>query len=415
MSMDKSEGRTKQFHAKALAKQQAERTAELDKLAARPDYRRELAYFLELFRGDLSLSAVAQRVGRPVAAVLCVHAPLELFHAFGVHPFKVFSGSHAAGQAAAPHLPPLTCPVLRSVLGALQWESPPNCSWIVPTSCDWVVKIPEMARLSGALADRSIYWMELPRLKNSQRAGARWYSEVVALSDFLAQSVGRKGSSKALSESIEIFKAARQSLNRLIALRRAGMVPALWFFLIANAFFLDSVENWTAALEKALPGFKQSALTGGRIFLAGSPIFFPNFKLLHLLEKAGLVVTGDDLCSSERIFPVNIAVNDPSREGLLNALAESYHQGCLCPTFGDSEHRINNIREALPDADFLGLVFHVLKGCHPFDLESFVMEAPLKEAGLRFLRVESDYGTEDVQNLLTRLEAFRKTLGDRVP
>jgi benzoyl-CoA reductase/2-hydroxyglutaryl-CoA dehydratase subunit BcrC/BadD/HgdB len=67
--------------------------------------------------------------------------------------------------------------------------------------------------------------------------------------------------------------------------------------------------------------------------------------------------------------------------------------------------------EALPGTEFKGVVFHVLKGCHPYDLESFGLEMPLKEAGLRFLRVETDYTSEDVQNILTRLEAFSRTLG----
>jgi benzoyl-CoA reductase/2-hydroxyglutaryl-CoA dehydratase subunit BcrC/BadD/HgdB len=93
-------------------------------------------------------------------------------------------------------------------------------------------------------------------------------------------------------------------------------------------------------------------------------------------------------------------------------LAESYHQGCLCPTFGDNERRANNIWEALPDAGFGGLVFHVLKGCHPYDLESLALEEPLKKGGLRFLRIETDYAAEDSQNILTRLEAFGRTLGD---
>jgi benzoyl-CoA reductase/2-hydroxyglutaryl-CoA dehydratase subunit BcrC/BadD/HgdB len=301
--------------------------------------------------------------------------------------------------------------MLRSVLGALELEPPPDCPWVIPTSCDWVVKFREMASMNNTLADSQVYWMELPHLKDSPRARDRWYSEIVALCDFLSQSCGCKLSRKALAKSIEAFQAARRSFSRLIALRRSGQVPAPWFSLIANSFFLDRVENWTSALEKTLPGFAQTPPPRGRIFLAGSPIFFPNFKLLHLLEDAGLYVVGDDLCSSERIFPINVAINDTSREGLLGALAESYHQACLCPTFGDSEHRINNIREALPDGGFKGLVFHVLKGCHPYDMDSFILETPLKDAGLRFLRVETDYANEDTQNILTRLEAFRRTLG----
>jgi benzoyl-CoA reductase/2-hydroxyglutaryl-CoA dehydratase subunit BcrC/BadD/HgdB len=409
MSNGKPDSRAMRVRAKALEKERAERSAELDRLAARPDYRPELAYFLDAFRGDLSFPAVARRLERPIAAILCVQAPLELFHAFGFHPMKIFSGSHAAGQITAPRLPALACPMLKSALGALELAERADCPWIIPTSCDWVVKFVEMARLNDIVAG-PIHWLELPRLKDSPRARARWFSEVAELSGFLSRSSGRALSRKALLQSLELFQAARQSFSRLIALRRAGLVPAPWFFLIAASFFLDRVENWTAAVEKALPAFDHSAPGWGRIFLAGSPVFFPNFKLLHLLQEAGLLVIGDDLCSSERIFPANVAVGDPSLEGLLDALAEGYRQGCLCPVFGDNERRINNIWEARGNAAFTGLVFHVLKGCHPYDLGSFVLEDPLKEAGLRFLRVESDYTAEDAQNILARLEAFRRTL-----
>jgi len=420
------DNRTARFRAKTLEKQRAETVAELAWLETRSDYRPEFAYFLDLFRGDISLATVAQRAGRPAATVLCVQAPLEIFHACGFHPFKIFSGSQAAGQIAASRLPTLVCPMLRSVLGALETETQPadkaagDFPWIIPTTCDWVVKFPEMAQPGTKAVGKCMHWMELPRLKDSERAGDRWFGEVRALGDFLSRAGGRALNRKTLMQSIDVFKEARQSFSRLIDLRRAGLVPGPWFFLITGSFFLDSVENWTAAVEKTLPCFGQTATAGApeggpkgvRIFLAGSPIFFPNFKMPGLMEEAGLLITADDLCSSERIFPANVTVDDPSKDGLLQALAESYHRGCLCPTFGDNDRRINNIKGALPGAGFKGVVFHVLKGCHPYDLESFSLETPLKEAGLRFLRVETDYAVEDSQNILTRLEAFRRTMGE---
>ena len=411
MTVATSGDRMARFHAKTLEKQQAETAAVLAALEARGDYRPAFAYFIDLFRGGTSLPDVARRVGKLAAGVLCVQAPPELFHACGIHPYKIFSGSHAAGQVAAPRLPALTCPMLRSALGALEREQHTDFPWVIPATCDWVVKFSEMARLDK----NRVHLMELPRLKDTQRGRERWFSEVAALGDFLGRLGGRAPNRKSLLESIAVFKTARQCFGRLVAMRRAGLVPGPWFFLIANAFFLDTVENWTSAVENALPCFKQTAPEGERIFLAGSPVFFPNFKLPHLLEEAGLLPVGDDLCSSERIFPENVAVGDPSKEGLLRALAESYHQGCLCPVFGDNERRINNINGALADARFKGIVFHVLKGCHPYDLESFSMEAPLKDAGLRFLRVETDYSGEDSQNIVTRLEAFRNTLKEVKP
>ena len=412
MKTEETSERVNRFHEKILEKQNMEIAAELDELTAGPNYCPEFSYFLELFRGGISISAAAQRTGMPVAALLCVQTPLELVHAHGFHPFKIFSGSFATGQITAPHLPVLACPMLRSALGALEQEKQTDCPWIMPTTCDWVVQFNEIARLGGVAINGPVHRMELPCIKDSPRAHDRWLDEVKALSNFLVKSGGRRLNRKVLQKSIEIFGAARQCFARLIDLRRAGLVPCKWFFIITGSFFLDRIENWTAAVEKTLPIFRQNTTKGKRIFLAGSPIFFPNFKLPQLLEEAGLWVTGDDLCSSERIFPVNLAVSDPSEEGLLCALAETYHQGCLCPVFGDNERRINNIHAALPSANFKGLIFHILKGCHPYDLESFQLEEQIKEAGLRFLKVETDYTAEDSQNILTRLEAFGRTLGE---
>jgi benzoyl-CoA reductase/2-hydroxyglutaryl-CoA dehydratase subunit BcrC/BadD/HgdB len=257
--------------------------------------------------------------------------------------------------------------------------------------------------------------MELPHLKDSPRARERWFNEVTALGEFLAQVSGRRLDRRKLLNSLGIYQAARQSLSRLIALRRAGRVPGPWFLLMAGAFFLDRAENWTAAVERVMAALgptapEAPAARGGRVFLAGSPIYFPNFKLPRLLEEAGLIVTADDLCSSERIFPAHVPVGDPSVSGLWRALAESYHLACLCPTFGDNERRVNNILGTIPDSGIKGVIFHVLKGCHPYDLESLSLEGPLKGAGLRFLKVETDYAAEDSRNILTRLEAFRRTL-----
>jgi len=304
--------------------------------------------------------------------------------------------------------------MLKAALGALELETAAGSAhpWVMPTTCDWVVKFREMMGLCGLDLSTPLYWLELPRLKNSARARDRWLTEVVGLKDFLAGLSGRTPTRRMLLDTLTTFQRARQSFSRLIEARRAGRVPAVWFFLIANSFFLDRIERWTAALEAALPTFQTQAGAAGLVFLAGSPIYFPNFKLLHLLEAAGLAVAGDDLCSSERLFPAQVAVDDPTDFGLLRALAESYHQGCQCPTFGDNERRLNTVRGAVLGTAIKGVVFHVLKGCHPYDLESLALEESLKRAGLKFIKLETDYTAEDGRTLLTRLEAFGNNLGN---
>ncbi|MDR1045567.1 MAG: 2-hydroxyacyl-CoA dehydratase family protein [Candidatus Adiutrix sp.] len=391
---------------------------EISLLRQRKDYFPELDYFLDLLSAGQSSSVIAGRVGRPVAALLCLQAPLELFQAYGLHPFKVFGGSQAASRLSSPSLPAVMCPMLRSALGLLQLDSASAgdsggfAAWVLPTTCDWAVKFMEMMANCGQENRRPVHRLELPHLKDRDESQGRWLEEIYGLRNFLGELTGRKKPDRgALARSMAVYQKAWQVFTELTMLKRAGRLSGPWSVVISNSFFFDDVQKWMAAVEATLPKFRERpAAAGPEVYLAGSPVFFPNLKIMHLLEDAGLKVVMDDLCSSERLFPGAVFFDDPSEHGLLKALAQRYHQGCLCPSFADNDRRINNIISPSHKALYRGVVFQVLKGCHPFDLESMTLERRLKDEGLKFIKVETDYTSEDSQNLLTRLEAYRRTL-----
>jgi benzoyl-CoA reductase/2-hydroxyglutaryl-CoA dehydratase subunit BcrC/BadD/HgdB len=410
-------------------KTRTEAKKELAFLRSRKDMLPEYGYFLELLEGGLSPEALTRRTGRPLISLLCIQAPLELIHAAGYLPFKLFSGSISAASLATAGLPALMCPMLRSLLGLFMLGQEPG-TWILPTTCDWIVKFPEMLRLKNK--QPRIHWVELPHLKETPRGEGLWQEEIFRMKAFLEAETKRKITRKALRDSILVYNRAWEALTLLEERRSAGRIPFPWFLAVTNAFFLDSPERWTAgvhALVKALAGDTEGAGKPGetgaaraegavRVFIAGSPIFFPGWKLPHLLEEAGLDVFCDDLCSSGRIFPGNVGLSDESVEGMTAALAERYHHGCLCPTFADNDRRVNNIlalsgsggQAVSAQRNYRGVIYHVLKGCHPCDIESYSLEGALKARGFRFLRLETDYTAEDSRNLLTRLEAFKQTL-----
>jgi benzoyl-CoA reductase/2-hydroxyglutaryl-CoA dehydratase subunit BcrC/BadD/HgdB len=415
VSQEDREGRLKR---KILERFEDEAAQEAKALKSRPDCVPELEYFVDLLAAGRDPATISERVGRPVVALMCLQAPLELFHAFGLQPFKVFGGTMVAQRLSAPQLPAIMCPMLRSALGELQLDLCGNngvkfLAWVAPTTCDWVVKIQDMMEVCGIAESPPFYRLELPHLKDRDESQDRWLEEIYLLKGFLAQIAGKKKLKRQdLANSMRIYQKTWHSFSKLIDLKRMGQVPLIWFMAISNSFFFDDVERWSAALEKALPVFGERKQNGPGIFLAGSPIFFPNLKMLHLLEEAGLNVVMDDLCSSERIFPGAVYFDDVSEHGLLKALAQRYHQGCLCPTFSDNDRRINNIIAPAHKDLYQGVVFHVLKGCHPFDLESLTLEARLKDQGFKFIKLETDYTSEDSQTLLTRLEAYRSTLAN---
>lgn len=381
------------------------------RLRERADFVDAYDYFLRLAEEPFSAAALRERVDAPLAGLFCLQAPLEIFLALGLHPVRLCAGSQIAQQAAAASLPVLMCPMLKSFVGhTLLYENAFRTfqTVVLPTTCDWVVKIPEI--MGEDLS--ALHYMELPHYKDTEKARTVWCDEVFSLVAALEEKTGRKLTVSALRGAVATMMETWALWGALLDLRRSGVLPGIWYLLLANTFMLDRLDVWVENLRRVLNALadRPAAPFSAGIFMAGSPIVFPNFKMLEIIEQAGMAPIADDLCTSERIFPGGVAFGDTSRDGLLRALSERYHTACICPTFIDNDRRVNNIFLAAETSPIRGVVYHLLKGCHPYDIEAITIERRLRESGLKFIKIETDYGREDSQNIATRLEAFRQTL-----
>jgi benzoyl-CoA reductase/2-hydroxyglutaryl-CoA dehydratase subunit BcrC/BadD/HgdB len=402
--------RLKRLKLKTAEKREQETRAEIERLRARADWRPELEPFAA--RLELGPPAALAELGRPVMAVMCLTVPLELVAAHGFHPYRLQSGHFSVEGLSAPRLPTVMCPMLRSTLGSLMIDGLPWAGAVFPTMCDWVVRIGDLLGLCG-LQPTEVHRLETPHVKTCLESRERWRSELARLDAFLGRLSGRKLERRRLAEIVAVHQRAFEMFSRLIDLKRDGRLAQIWFSAVAAAFFLQTPEKWTADARTLVETLSREPLPTAerpKIFLAGSPIFFPNFKLLRLLEETGLDAVVDDLCSSERLLAGPVRFGDKSLHGLTTALAQRYFLGCLCPTFADNELRINAVVSPERQKLHRGAIFHVLKGCHCYELESLALEDRIKQAGLRFLRLETDYSQEDWATLSTRLEAFRSSL-----
>ncbi len=376
----------------------------------RSDYTPSLAPFFEVLKQSLFPARFFKKQDKPLVMSLCIQAPMELFHAAGVQVFKLACGSHAARNLAPFHLPALTCPMIKSIAGVLQSDSELDLrrlALVVPTTCDWVVKFSE---LIGICNKSDIHFLELPHLREDEGASRRFLAEIQQLKQWLEKITHKPIRTRTLVQSIGRYAEAWAQLNRLIEMKRAQKVPALHFAVMANALPCQDIDRWIVDVRAYIRGIEPAHRTDTPVFLTGSPIVFPNYKLLNLIESAGMAVVADDICSLERAFPGAAAYEDPSEYALLNALAQRNHKACICPTFADNHRRVSAMLNILGKHKIKGIIFHVLKGCHPFDMEAGLLETRLKQSGYRFLKIETDYVREDEQNIVTRLEAFRRTL-----
>ena len=379
-------------------------------LRARDDFSKEFEYFLEVLCLTISPRKFKERFPLSCVGLYCIQVPWELFDAFGLHPFRLCSGSAALQRFSSAFLPVLACPVIKSCLGSFSLnQSLENlCDIIVlPTTCDWNVKLPEMA----GSRKKPFYIMELPHTKESERGQKRWLEEIYELKRILQRHSGRRVGRRQLLMSISKYMQAWRTFGQLAQLRRKRIISGTWSIVLANAFMLDNVEAWTERVNQIIKNCSRAQEKDNpSVFLAGSPVFFPYLKISELIEEAGMFISADELCTSERNLVSATVYDESSEYGLLKALAERYQLSCSCPTFIENDHRVKNILTTMRAYNIKGVVYHLLKGCHPYDIESFRFEKAIKENGFHFIKIETDYSREDRENILCRLEAFRETL-----
>ena len=106
----------------------------------------------------------------------------------------------------------------------------------------------------------------------------------------------------------------------------------------------------------------------------------------------------------------SVVYDEVTEYSLLRALADRSFLSCKCPVYSDNDRRLNNMINTMRINNIRGIIYHSLKGCHPYEADSFYFEKRLKDEGFRFLKIETDFSKEDRPNILTRLEAFRETL-----
>jgi len=150
-----------------------------------------------------------------------------------------------------------------------------------------------------------------------------------------------------------------------------------------------------------------------RLLVTGSPVIFPNMKILTLIEESGGIVAIDDLCSSVRYIYDEVAVDERNMFDMMRAIADRYLFPCMCPIFTPSDDRITRILDLIEEFNIDGVIYHVLVGCHLFDFEFPRIMKELSKIDVPVLRIETDYSPEDVEQMRTRIEAFIETVREK--
>lgn len=349
----------------------------------------------------------------------CVYAPEELVLAVGGIPFGLCSGTEVAPDEVEKHIPRNTCALIKGLIGFKLADKCPYMQVadliVGETTCDGKKKAYETL---AEIAPNQVYVMELPHTKSAE-AKALWLSEIKRFAAKVEEVSGRTITLEGLRKAYEMTNARRRALQRLLALRSATPSPisGLDSLLINQLSTSDDMVRFTAAVNTLCDELEERVKAGvgvgqpgaRRVIVGGSPMAMPNWKVPGIIENAGAVIVGEESCTGVRAFRDLLGTS-------FNTLDEGYavladrHMKIDCACFTPNTERMDNVVNMAKDQQADGIVHYALQFCTPFTMEAFKIKKAADKVDMPFLKIETDYGKEDVGQLKTRVEAFVEML-----
>ncbi|MDQ7824177.1 MAG: double-cubane-cluster-containing anaerobic reductase [Candidatus Eremiobacteraeota bacterium] len=353
-----------------------------------------------------------RKEGFPIIGYYCYYAPLELIWALKAIPTVLCTSSNKPISAAEAMLPPSVCPLIKSNYGSIITDSCPlyglSEAVIAETTCDGKKKMYEL------IGERKpMFILELTQKPDDEEAFDHWLLQVKKMAAFLEETFKRPISAEALEEAIKEANKRRKLIVKIFEFARHNppyiQLAEINEFLPmvssacgdeALAFLETMIEKLTLRMEKGTPAADRKA---PRVMLTGCPIAGDSEKIIRVLEQAGAAVVMQESCSGikPQLQLVNEDTGDP-----LTAIARRYFE-LPCSVMTPNRRRLavidRLIGEYRPDA----VVDVILSGCHTYNIEShLVREHIVKAHSLPFLKVETDYAPEGMEQLRTRVEAL---------
>jgi len=350
--------------------------------------------------------------GGKVFGAFCVFVPEEVIRAAGGICIGLCSGIEIGSVQAEKVLPRNICPLIKSFMGFKLTKICPyfeSCDIVIgETTCDGKKKAFEI--LNDYVP---VHVMEIPQMKR-EKDRSLWRSEIHDFVSMVEEFTGNKITTESLRQSIKEVNEKRRALLRMSQLRTNDPVPVSGkdSLLIEQIAMYDDVNRFTAKVNELCDELAVRVREGKgvrepgapRIIVTGTPMAIPNWKVPHIIESSGAVIVAEELCTGLRYFE-NTVPEEGSLDDLLDSIAERY-LGINCACFTPNDARMQRLLQLAREYKADGIIHCSLTFCDPYLVEANRVEKVLKEHGIPLLKIETDYGQEDSEQLKTRIEAF---------
>ena len=331
----------------------------------------------------------------------CTYTPIELIHAAGFLPVRIYGGTIRVEQAGS-LVPNFVCPYMRTSLErALRGEYKYLSGVVQGYTCDAPCGM--MSIWEENTGPGLFHTVPLPY--NSDHDARTFYRHTLnELVDKLA-GVGGKVTPASLGRSLDLYAGIRKKLLHLHDLRLKGISvrSARDFYTVLEAGFCLPPKEYLAHLDRLTAALgNQQAIEENGIPVLVSGAIVEQLWIFDLLEAAGGRVVADDLCNGYRYSqPADGAGADP-----MERLIDRYIRRFPCPSRSTIQDRVPRVRELVKESGARGVIFLFQKFCTPHLADYPALAAELKNDGIPVLSVEMDESGNIEGQLKTRFGAF---------
>ena len=352
-----------------------------------------------------------ERNGKKIIGCFPMDLPEEIVHASGMLPVVMWESNEPITLGHA-RISPYNCGIVRSVIddgakGKLDFLD----GIVTYETCLQARHLDFILRKTGHQG----HFMRvfLPGVVTSAAGRTFMVENLARLKEELERFGGREIRPEDLRRSVLVYNENRGLLRRLYQLRRSapGLLKAKEVASIVHSSMLMPKEEHSRLLRILLEDLERreaNPVRNVRVILSGSLCEAPRPLILDLIEEAGMVVVDDDLYIGSRYFANDADADlDP-----LDALAGRYLERIPpSPTKVDSDTDWGDyIVKMARENRAAGVISLVVKFCPPHLAYYPDIDRKVKGSGISALMLEMEHEVSSVEQVKTRLQAFRETL-----
>ena len=351
----------------------------------------------------------ARTRGRRAIGYTCSYVPEPLLSVDGLLPVRVRAPGVTGTPMADTYMSSVICSYTRSLLEfAMQGSYDHLDGWVFTASCDHLRRLYDNLAYLIDPPFRCI--LDLPHKTGDQALD--WYAEELGqLAGALTSHFGVDTGPEALRAAVERHNEDLALVRAIGDLRRRDRPPITGADFHTIVVACASVPRETLAEELGELGRTLAESDGiddyrARLMVVGSQLDDPG--AIEIMESVGGLVVADRFCSGSIPGLEPIAVEgDPMR-----ALAEHSLRKISCPRMmEDFDRRLEAVLRAAEEYRADGIVIETMKFCDTWGVESGLLAAALRRAGMPVLRLEREYAPSGEGQVRTRVQAFLESMG----